>query len=44
MATAYRKHLVEEYGEKVVKDFDANYRKVSPVKNWQAVIEDFRLQ
>lgn len=43
MATEYRKRLVKDYGEAVVKDFDDNYRKVSPVKNWEAVITEYRV-
>jgi hypothetical protein len=43
MAVEYRAHLVRDYGEAVVQEFDDNYRKISPVKNWQAVIEDFRI-
>lgn len=37
MAVEYRRHLVLDYGEKIVKDFDDNYRKVSPIKNWKTV-------
>lgn len=37
----YREHLVRDYGEKIVKEFDDNYRKVNPVRNWQEVIEIF---
>jgi len=43
MAVEYRAHLVRDYGETVVKEFDDNYRKIRPVKNWQAVIEDFQI-
>jgi Bacteriophage Lambda NinG protein len=43
IAVEYRRHLVADYGEAVVKDFDDNYRKISPVKNWQAVIDEYRL-
>ena len=41
MAIEYRAHLVKDYGEKVVKEFDDNWRKVNPVKDWNAIIETF---
>lgn len=41
MQMEYREHLVRDYGEKIVKEFDDNYRKVNPVRNWQEVIEIF---
>lgn len=34
MALEYRKHLVTDYGEAFVKEFDDNYRQVRPVKIW----------
>jgi hypothetical protein len=37
MAIEYRKHLVKDYGEEVVTEFDSNYKKVSPVKNWKEI-------
>lgn len=43
MATEYRKHLVAQYGDEVVAEFDDNYRKVSPVKSWPRVIADFAI-
>jgi hypothetical protein len=39
MAIEYRAHLVADYGEATVMEFDANYRKVDPVKDWQEVID-----
>jgi hypothetical protein len=39
MQTEYRAHLVKDYGERTVLEFDTNYRKVNPVKDWNAVIE-----
>ncbi len=41
MQVEYRAHLVKDYGEEVVLEFDQNYRKVNPVKNWDEVIEAF---
>ena len=41
MAVEYRKHLVHDYGESVVEEFDAEYRKVRPIKDWQEVINRF---
>lgn len=40
---AYRKHLVEDYGEAVVAEFDrlVAAKQVSPVKNWEEVIHRF---
>lgn len=37
MAIEYRTHLVSDYGEEVVADFDHNFRKISPVKDWEAL-------
>lgn len=39
MAVEYRRHLVRDYGEKVVAEFDLHYKRVSPVKNWLEIIE-----
>jgi hypothetical protein len=41
-AHEFAAHLVKGYGAAGVADFEANYRKVSPVKNWQAVIVSFQ--
>ena len=41
MQYEYRAHLVKDYGERTVLEFDENYRKVNPVKDWDAVIELF---
>lgn len=34
MATEYRQHLVADYGEAFIAEFDGNYRQVRPIKNW----------
>lgn len=39
---AYRRRLVEFYGEKVVKELEARRWKVDPIKNWQAVIDYYK--
>lgn len=41
MAVEYRRHLVLDYGEEVVADFDSTYRQVSPIKNWAAIIQHY---
>lgn len=41
MAVEYREHLVRDIGEARVLEFDQNYRKVNPVKDWNAVKETF---
>ena len=38
---AYRRHLVEDYGEEVVLDMEKRRWKVDPIKNWDAIIEHF---
>jgi Bacteriophage Lambda NinG protein len=43
MALEYAAHLVTDYGQSVVDYFEANWRKVAPVKNWHTVIDDFRV-
>lgn len=42
MQVEYREHLVHDYGETMVKEFDDSYRKVNPVKDWDAVMQAFR--
>ncbi len=39
----YHAHLIQDYGEDVVKEFDrlVDAKQVSPVKNWEEVIERF---
>jgi hypothetical protein len=37
----YRQHLVKDYGEAAVKEFDDNWRRVSPIKDWDFVIHTF---
>lgn len=37
----YRRHLVKDYGEKAVKELEARQHRVSPIKNWQAVIDAY---
>lgn len=41
MQVEYRARLVRDYGEPTVAEFDNNYRKVNPVKDWDALIELF---
>lgn len=41
MQVAYRAHLVKDYGEKAVQEFEKRRYKVDPVKNWQEVIDRF---
>lgn len=41
MAIEYRKLLVKEFGEKLVKEFDEGYRKVRPIKDWKKIIKKF---
>ncbi len=41
MAVEYRLHLVRDYGEEVVADFDTNYRKVWKVTNWIDIINSY---
>lgn len=41
MQVEYRAHLVRDYGAVIVKEFDENYRKVNPVKDWGAVKATF---
>jgi 5-methylcytosine-specific restriction endonuclease McrA len=42
-AVAYRLHLVTDYGEKIVKELEARRWKVDPIKDWNAIIENFAL-
>lgn len=39
----YREHLVKDYGEEVVAEYDRAVRakEVSPVKNWEEVMQSF---
>jgi hypothetical protein len=39
MQIEYRAHLVKDYGEKVVREFDDTFRRPKPVRDWQAVID-----
>lgn len=41
MQVEYRAHLVKDYGEEAVAEFDAVWRRVNPVKNWENVIHTF---
>jgi hypothetical protein len=36
---AFRIHLVRDYGEKIVQEFEARRWKVDPVKDWQESID-----
>ena len=38
MAFEYRTHLVNDFGEEAVLEFDLNWRKVNPVTDWQEII------
>lgn len=42
---AYRLHLVSDYGEEVVAEFDrlVDAKQVSPVKDWKAIIKRFEM-
>jgi hypothetical protein len=39
MAREYEERLRKQYGDAAVDEFEANYRKTNPVKNWQAIID-----
>lgn len=41
MQNEYRGHLVKDYGEKLVSEFDRRRYRVDPVKNWTEVINRF---
>lgn len=41
MQVQYRLHLVRDYGEDLVKKFEARRWKVDKVKNWQEIIDTF---
>lgn len=41
MQVEYREHLVLDYGEKIVRQYERDCRKVNPVKDWQGVIDIF---
>jgi hypothetical protein len=41
MAKEYEARLREDYGDEVVDWFESNWRKTSPIKNWDEVIERF---
>ena len=41
MALEYRAHLIKDFRESVVEWFEANWRKVNPVKDWDEVIRTF---
>jgi hypothetical protein len=41
MQVEYREHLVRDYGEDAVADFDNNFRKPKPVTDWQEIIDAF---
>lgn len=40
-AVAYRKHLVNDYGEAVVQELEKRRWKVDPIKNWKEIIERY---
>lgn len=41
MALEYQAHLVKQYGQSVVDEFESSYRKPNPVKDWKEVIHRF---
>lgn len=41
MAIEYERHLRKDYGDELVDWFEANWRKVDPIKDWKEVIEMF---
>jgi len=41
MAKEYEEHLRRDYGDEVVDEFEREYRKVRPIKNWQTIIDLF---
>ena len=43
MQVSYRRHLVRDYGEEVVVQYDKEVKakKVSPVKDWDAIIKGY---
>lgn len=41
MQVEYRAHLVKDYGEAAVKEFDDTFRRPRPVRDWDAVITSF---
>lgn len=43
MAVEYREHLVRDYGEEIVADFDSSWRKIRGIKNWDEVIAEYEL-
>lgn len=38
---SYREHLIRDYGEDAVEEMEARRWKVDPIKNWQAIIENY---
>lgn len=42
MAIEYRKHLIKDYGEKVVVEMEARRWKVDPVKDWKTLINTYK--
>ncbi len=43
MQVAYRAHLVKDYGEPIVQELEAHRWKVDPIKNWQTIIDCFKV-
>lgn len=41
MQVEYRAHLVKDYGEAIVNEFDSLFRRPKSVKDWNAVRETF---
>lgn len=39
--SSYRRHLVRDYGEKVVAELEARRYKIDPIKDWQTVIDHY---
>lgn len=42
MAREFEARLRKEIGDATVDEFEANYRKVDPIKDWNAVIERYQ--
>lgn len=42
MSKEYEAHLRRDYGDKTVDWFEATYRKVNPVKDWEKVMQEWR--
>lgn len=41
MSKEYEAHLIRDIGKERVAEFEREYRRVRPIKNWKAVIDQF---